>query len=267
MPPSGNPTRRFSDRVEYYVRYRPSYPPDVLRILRDETGLTPAHVIADIGSGTGISTALFLANGNTVYAVEPNREMRRAAEERLGSDPQFHSVEGTAEDTTLVSRSVDYVVAGQAFHWFDARRARREVVRILRPGRWDALMWNARKTDITPFLRDYEALLEEFGTDYREVDHTNLSAASFEAFFGPSGYQRRTAPNVQILDFDGLRGRLLSSSYAPLEGDPRHVPMLESLARIFAAHQQNGRIAFHYETEIYFGRVDTIRVKEEPLSS
>src|SRR5579885_3110804 len=129
-----DPTRRFSDRVENYVRYRPHYPDGVLDVLRTETGLTPTAVVADVGSGTGISAKLFLRNGNLVLGVEPNREMREAAERLLSDYPHFTSVAGTAEATTLPDRSVDYAVAAQAFHWFDHDRARHEFARILHPG-------------------------------------------------------------------------------------------------------------------------------------
>lgn len=246
-------TARFSDRVQNYVRYRPGYPPAVLDVLREETGLAPAHGVADVGSGTGISARLFLDAGNTVHAVEPNAEMRAAAEAMLGADPRFASVEGTAEATTLPDASVDYVVAAQAFHWFDPPRVRAEWLRILRPGGWMVLLWNARKTDTTPFLRGYEALLHEHGTDYASVNHENVTQDTIRAVLG-AGCGRRDVPSEQVFDFEGLKGRLLSSSYAPNAGHPGHAPMLAALERLFREHQQDGRVRFEYDTQIYWGR-------------
>jgi len=252
-------TERFSDRVDNYVRYRPGYPAGVLDVLCQETGLTPASVIADVGSGTGISAALFLRNGNTVYGVEPNAEMRHAAESLLASDPEtfarFRSVDGTAEATTLPARSVDYVVAGQAFHWFDAERARAEFARILRPGGWLVLMWNSRRQDSTPFLRAYESLLERFGTDYRQVRHTNIDPEALRPMFAGGDFTRRVLYNEQRFDLDGVRGRLLSSSYTPSASEPGYEPMLRELERIFAAHAEDGEIRFEYDTELYIGHV------------
>lgn len=252
-------TERFSDRVEDYVRYRPGYPDAVLDILRDETGLTPESAIADVGSGTGISSALFLRNGNVVYGVEPNAEMRHAAESLLASDPtrraRFRSVDGTAESTTLPDRSVDYVVAGQAFHWFDAERARAEFARIARPAGWLVLLWNSRRLDSTPFLRAYESLLERFGTDYRQVRHTNIASEMLRPMFARGEFTRRVLYNEQRFDLDGVRGRLLSSSYTPTPGDARYEPMLVELKRIFEAHAEGGEIRFEYDTELYFGHV------------
>jgi SAM-dependent methyltransferase len=248
-----NPTGRFSSRVENYVRYRPGYPSDVLRLLTEEAGFSPQAIVADIGSGTGISTKLFLDHGNTVYAVEPNDAMRAAAETLLRGEPRFHSVNGTAEETTLPAHGIDYIVAGQAFHWFDVEGTRREFLRILRPGGWVVLMWNTRKTDTTPFLRGYEKLLLDFGTDYQEVNHANVSPEVLKRFFGTTP-RYRALPNEQIFDLAGLTGRLLSSSYVPGEDDPRHGPMLAALAQLFAAHEQGGHVRFEYDTELYFGR-------------
>lgn len=251
--PSANATTRFSDRVENYVRYRPTYPAEVLEVLRAQTGLAPGQAIADVGSGTGISAKLFLDAGHPVYAVEPNAEMRAAAEAMLGDDPRFHSVAGSAEATTLPDASVDHVVAAQAFHWFPAAAVAPEWRRILRPGGWMVLLWNTRQTDTTPFLRAYEALLREHGTDYTSVNHENVTEDALRAVLG-DGYGRRVVPNAQVFDFEALRGRLLSSSYAPNVDHPGYAPMLAALERIFNEHQQDGRVRFEYDTEIYFGR-------------
>ncbi len=230
--PASNATSRFSDRVENYVRYRPGYPPEALQTLKDECGLAPSHVIADIASGTGIWTRMLLENGNRVFGVEPNAEMRKAGERLLASFPNFTSVAGTAEATTLADHSVDFITAAQAAHWFDRARARREFVRILKPGGWLVLLWNERLTDSTEFLRDYEQLLLTYGTDYEEVRHERTTE-SVNEFFDPAPFQERVFDMRQEFDYAGVEGRLLSSSYAPGPGHPQHEPMLRELRRIF----------------------------------
>ncbi|HXF24213.1 MAG TPA: class I SAM-dependent methyltransferase [Gemmatimonadaceae bacterium] len=253
-----DPTHRFSDRVENYVLYRPAYPAGVIDVLARETGLTPQSEIADIGSGTGISSELFLRNGNTVFGVEPNTEMREPAERLLAAYPRFHSVPARAEATTLRNASVDYVTAGQAFHWFDPQLARTEFARILRPDGWAVLLWNARRLDSTPFLRDYDAMLERYGTDYRQVRHQHLDAARLRALFGgerDSAFQHRTLYNEQRFDFEGLRGRLLSSSYTPTASHPGYLPMLRELRRIFDEYAEDGSVTIQYDTDIYFGHI------------
>jgi SAM-dependent methyltransferase len=249
-----NATSRFSDRVENYVRYRPGYPPEVIAELKCECGLTSNHVVADIASGTGIWTRQLLENGNPVFAVEPNAEMREAGERLLAVFAKFNSVVGTAEATTLADQSVDFVTAAQAAHWFDRERARREFVRILKPGGWLVLMWNERLTDSTAFLRDYERLLLTYGTDYQDIRHEHTTSEIAE-FFDPAPFQERAFAMSQQFDYGGVEGRLLSSSYAPGPGHPKHAPMLRELRRIFDTCSVQGRIAFEYKTRLYFGRL------------
>jgi SAM-dependent methyltransferase len=252
--PVSNATSRFSDRVENYVRYRPGYPPDVLHALEAEGSLTPDHVVADIASGTGIWTRMLLEHGNRVFGVEPNTEMRDAGGRLLAGFASFTSVAGTAEATTLPDNSVNFVTAAQAAHWFHRERARREFGRILKPGGWLVLLWNERRTDSTPFLRAYEQLLLTYGTDYQEVRHENTTSVVNE-FFDPALFCEREFEMRQEFDYAGLEGRLLSSSYTPGPDHLNHAPMLGELHRIFDAHQKRGRVAFEYNTRLYFGRL------------
>jgi SAM-dependent methyltransferase len=248
-------TRRFSKRVDNYVKYRPSYPPAVIELLAAACGLTPEALIADIGSGTGLLTELFLKNGNRVLGVEPNREMREAAERLLASAPGFTSVDGTAEATTLAAGSVDFVTAGQAFHWFDRARARAEFVRILKPHGWVALVWNDRRIASSPFLAGYDQLLATYGNDYAQVNHKLIDPGIIGSFFMPSTWGVQKFENVQVFDFDGLKGRLLSSSYTPEPTQPSYQPMLDALRTLFATHQRDGQVAFEYDTTVYYGRL------------
>ena len=250
-----DPTRRFANRVDVYIRHRPSYPSQLFDLLEKECGLSTDWTIADIGSGTGILSRLFLKRGHIVFGVEPNVEMRRAAEGLLTGFSGFRSTSATAEETTLKSQSIDLIVAGQAFHWFDPDFARREFGRILKPGGIVALIWNDRRKDSTKFLTEYERLLITFGTDYQKVDHTRLTSTTLNTFFGPGGYRSAAFDNQQQLDFYGLRGRLLSASYIPPENDPQFSPMIRQLHTIYETHQLDGQVALDYDTRIYYGQM------------
>ena len=252
--PVQNATQRFSSRVDNYVRYRPGYPREVLNFLKKECDLTTESVIADIASGTGIFTQMLLENGNRVFGVEPNAEMRRAGEEFLRSYPRFTSVAGTAEATTLPDHSVDIVTAAQAAHWFDREKARGEFIRILKPGGWCVLLWNERRTDSTPFLREYEQLLLTYGTDYEEVRHERTTA-EIAGFFSPTPFELSTLEMRQEVDYAGLEGRLLSSSYTPTPEHENYEPMLRELQRIFDEHQINDRVSLDYNTLVYYGQL------------
>ena len=249
-------TRRFSNRVENYIRYRPRYPQAIVPLLERECALTPQSVVADVGSGTGILSELFLANGNRVFGVEPNREMREAGQRQLAGYCLFSSVDGRAEATKLEPATVDLVTAGQAFHWFDRPVASAEFARILKPRGWVVLVWNKRRKEATPFARAYERLLQSWSPDYDKVDLKNLTDEVIAEFFKPGGFQLRTLENRQVFDYQGLEGRLMSSSYAPEPGHPNHAPMLAELRAIFDAHSVNRTVTFDYDTAVHFGRLE-----------
>jgi len=248
-------TRRFSSRVDNYVKYRPSYPPEVVELLAAKCGLTPGALVADIGAGTGLLAELFLKNGYRVLGVEPNREMRQAGERMLGDYQQYTSVDGTAEATTLADKSVDAITAGQAFHWFDREKARAEFARILRPGGWVALVWNERRVDSTPFLAAYEQLLRTYSREYETLNHRQVDQQMIAAFFKAGTFSSQTFENRQIFDFEGVTGRLLSSSYTPEPGQSTYQPMLDDLAAIVRTHQVDGSVSFEYDTNVYYGQL------------
>jgi SAM-dependent methyltransferase len=249
-------TQRFSSRVDNYIKYRPSYPHEIIETLRSECGLTSDSVIADIGSGTGILAEMFLKNGNEVYGVEPNREMREAGERLLKDYPRFHSVAAKAEETALADHSVDFITAGQSFHWFDREKCRAEFVRILKPPGWIALIWNERVTNTTRFLVAYEQLLKDYSTDYERIDHRQINDDVIRDFFGSDRFMLKRFKNVQVFDYEGVKGRLLSSSYAPEAGHPNHEPMLAELERIFQSYQNDGKVVFEYRAQMYYGQLN-----------
>ncbi len=249
-----DPTVRFSNRVEDYARYRPSYPPKVLEILLQECGLTPRSVIADVGCGTGILSRLFCEAGNRVCGVEPNVSMLDAARESLRAFPQFVPVEARAETTTLPDHSIDIVTAAQAFHWFDPREARREFARLLKPGGWVALLWNERLNERTAFMRAYEALLMRYGIDYDRVKPL-WQKTSLPEFFGESGYRKAVIDNPQLFDREGLAGRILSASYMPSREHPSYPDMLGAIDQLFADHQRDGVVRLEQETRMFYGQL------------
>jgi SAM-dependent methyltransferase len=253
---SHHSTQRFSNRVADYVRYRPRYPAQVLETLAVETGLTPDSVIADVGSGTGFSAEMFLRHGSRVFGVEPNAEMRAAGEQVLAGYGLFVSIAGTAEATTLPDASVDYVIAGQAFHWFNLAEAKREFSRILKPGGWAALFWNTRSEASSPFMAEYEVLLRRYSRDYTDVYHTRLTDADYRSFFADGVFSYRVFPNPTQLNLEQLIGRTLSGSYMPPPDSPEAATVRQELETLFKAHQAEGYVSYVYVTELFFGRVN-----------
>jgi len=252
--PISNSTTRFSDRVENYVKYRPHYPREIITYLNESINFNEHKIVADVGSGTGISTELFLQNGNRVYGIEPNKEMREAGEKYLEKYKYFISVNGTAEETLLESDSIDVVVCGQAFHWFDVPKAKQEFKRILKENGYVVLIWNSRKIDTSDFLIAYENLLLKYGTDYEKVIHKTLESEDDKTigmFYYPEKSYVESFENFQLFDFEGIKGRLLSSSYAPID----NAEMLDELKNIFDKYNENDKVTFEYETKVYWGKL------------
>lgn len=248
-------TERFSDRVADYVRYRPDYPHALRDWLQDRLDVTNTWRVADVGAGTGISSKLFLDAGYRVTAVEPNAAMRAAMTAWLGGIDRFRAIDGSAEATGLPAASVDLVTVAQAFHWFDPESTRREFRRILHPRGLAAIWWNSRRLTGTPFLEGYEALLQRHGIDYAAVAERHADDAQMRAWFGAGLRGETRFEHRQRLDFEALRGRLLSSSYTPRSGHPGHEPMMEALQELFDATAVNGMVAMDYDTRIFAGEV------------
>jgi ubiquinone/menaquinone biosynthesis C-methylase UbiE len=248
-------TERFSETVENYIKYRPSYPKEVMQFLKEKCDLTKDSIIADVGSGTGILSQLFLDYGNSVYGVEPNQSMREAAENILKGYPNFYSINGTAEATTLTNQSIDIITVGTAFHWFDFNKTKKEFKRILKESGWVVLIWNVRNMDESPLLRDYEDLIIKYGTDYKESNARRFDKTAVKEFFNPHEMQIKIFKNVQRFDWEGLKGRLLSTSYSLRPGDDKYDEMINALHAIFKKHQKNDIVEFLYDTKLYYGHI------------
>ena len=247
-------TRRFSDRVEDYLRYRPGYPDELVTALLGRCGLKAGATVADIGAGTGIFTAKLLDAGLRVFGVEPNAEMRNAAKQLLAGRSGFTSVAAPAESTGLDTGSLDLITAAQAFHWFDNETARAEFRRILKPLGHLALIWNRRRIE-QAFQRDYDDLLRHHSTDYGKLHHMNLDDERISAFFGHDAVAKLHFENRQRLDFDALLGRLQSASYCPPRGSDAFAGLRDDLRALFDKYAVSGVIDFDYDTQLYLGRL------------
>lgn len=252
MPEHADSTTRFSNRVEDYIRYRPGYPPGIVPFLVSVTGLTGGSTVADIGSGTGILTGLFLRKDYNVYGVEPNEAMRSAAERLLKDYPQFTSIHGQAEHTGLAPSSIDLIIAGQSFHWFNPSETKTEFKRIAKPGSFAALIWNERKED-SPFQALYDDIIRRYASDYSAVNHKNIHARDLISFFAPEKMGLEKFTNAQQLDLDGIIGRLLSSSYMPTRDHPSFEKMAAEVTALYGRYAKEQGVTLEYDTLVYYG--------------
>ncbi len=249
-----NVTERFSSRVENYVKYRPHYTGKIINSLQEKISFSSSFVVADIGSGTGILTELFLKNGNIVFAVEPNAAMRLKAEELLKVYANFISIDAVAEQTTVADKTVDLIIAAQAFHWFDAVKTKIEFKRIAKQNAHVALLWNERLV-LSGLEKQYENLILKYATDYTTVDHRNISEEKIAAFFNPNNFSYAEFDNEQIFDFEGMKGRLLSSSYISDEQNKDFDKMIDELHELFKTYSINNSVQFAYKTKLYLGKI------------
>jgi len=248
---------RFSRVVQDYIRYRPRYPLALVDRLEAECGFSPTHIVADIGSGTGLLSEIFLKNGNQVIGVEPNPEMRAAAEVYLAQYPLFKSINATAEAIHLPDHSVHLITAGQAFHWFDHVPTRKEFTRILVPGGWVVLVWNLFTNPGTPFVDAFERFWQKY-INPREHFNQRTRPEDIDRFFGAEGPVEIGVANPQVCDFEMLKGRVLSSSMSPPADNPLFPVMLDELRAIFDQHQEAGTVTLEYDTRMVYGKLSTV---------
>jgi SAM-dependent methyltransferase len=246
---------RFSDRVENYKKYRPTYPIEAIEFIKDKCNIGRDCSIADIGSGTGISSAslikVFQCN---VFAVEPNEKMRAEAETLLSDNPLFHSINGSSENTSLDENSIQIITAFQSFHWFNKELSKLEFRRIAAEPKWIVFVWNDRKVDGTSFLKGYNDVLKSL-PEYHKVNHKNLNSNEIEQFIETSNLMYNEYDNVQKLDYEGLIGRFFSSSYTPKTGTNEYQICRDKLMKLFKETNQNGFVELGYTTKIYMGKM------------
>ncbi len=235
-----HPKTRFTDAAHAYRAHRPGYPPGVFDALFEGLGDASQLLVADIGAGTGISSALLAERVAKVYAVEPNETMRAQAE------PLRNVVwsNGTAEHTGLARKSVDLALAFQAFHWFDVGAAFEEFARIARRR---IGMVQYERDERHSFTHAYGDIVRKYATD----DTEDLRARTLERFATLAGaHLRRTdVPSEQALNVDGLIGRAASASYLPRSG-ARADALYDELRDLYARFELNGTVALVMQVHV-----------------
>lgn len=241
-------TSRFDGKGEIYAKARPKYAAALFAYFKNALRIPAGSVFADVGSGTGIFTEQLLHCGYRVFAVEPNADMRKQAEEKLSHNENFISVSGSDADMKLPSHSVDYITAAQAFHWFDAEAFRRECRRVLKPGGRVILVYNSRDENAA-CTRALAALRQSFTPEFHGFSN-GISDEACRAFFAESCAVFR-ADNTQVYDRQGYLNRVLSSSYSLKESDVRYAEYLNEINGIFDRFSADGRITVPTETVAY----------------
>lgn len=245
-------TSRFDGRGDVYARGRPKYAEGLFDYMEHTLSIPAGSIFADVGSGTGIFAGQLLRRGYKVFAVEPNGDMRRRAEEALSGYGSFASVNGTADATNLPAQSVDHLSAAQAFHWFEPEAFRRECRRVVRPGGYVMLVYNFRDGN-APCTRALAELQRRYAPDFRGFSH-GMTEEKCAAFFGGNCTVFR-ADNTQRYDQQGYIDRVLSSSHSPRAGDTGYEAYLSEVRAVFDAFSENGQLTVPADTVACIGRV------------
>lgn len=247
------PKTRFSSRVDNYLKFRPKYPRKIISFMKHKLKLVSDSVVADIGSGTGLLSILFLEHGNKVYGIEPNEDMRKAGEQYLRKYNKFYSLNASAENTSLKPNSIDFIVAGQSYHWFDHKKSKIEFKRILKSKGKVVLIWNS-KSDTDNFTRIYVEIVKSHSKNYNIINNKSRKENTFIPFFSPELFYTKHFTNEQNLNWLELRGITLSFSYVPLVGS-EHNALFKELKDLFLKYQINKKIVFKYKTEVIYGNL------------
>jgi ubiquinone/menaquinone biosynthesis C-methylase UbiE len=250
-----NSTKIFSKTTDFYDKARPSYPEELFNFLENKFKINSTHVIADIGSGTGIFTRLWLDRSYHVISVEPNNDMRKIVEESLNHYPYFKSIAASAEATNLETNSIDIITAATAFHWFNLELARSEFKRILKPGGLCILIWNIRDNTF-PIMQDYESMMRLYVKDYNKVVANHyLYYNEIIDLFNPNRIEISEFSNSQTLNLNAFKERILSTSYSPKLGEANYKKLLLAAENLFNKYQSSKVIKLHYKCICYVGNL------------
>ena len=239
-----------------YSQFRPGYPQSFIDYLCSSVGITKDSIIADIGAGTGILTKQLLECGNRVFAVEPNNDMRRIAETDLCSNKNFTPINGTAENTTLPNKSVDFITVAQAFHWFDRKTFQTECKRILKPGGKVILVWNFRDPNSEIVIKNDE-INRRYCPNFKGFSGGMRGVAGEDDFsdFFDGRYESNVFDSPLLFDEQGFIGRNLSSSYALKESAEAYNAYVTELRALFHAYAIDGKLTMPNFTRSYVGKV------------
>lgn len=252
--PIGGTRAVFTGKSADYAASRPGYPPGLFEMLRSVSPPENEAVVADVGAGTGLLTAGLLEAGYRVVAVEPNAEMRAAADRQIGGVKGYRSVEGSAESLPIGVGSVSLITAAQAFHWFDVDRARAEFHRVLTSAGQVALIWNDRVLD-DPIQMALDEVFLAYGGAKRTAVVARDQRSGVPRFFEPNPMRHYTFPNAQQLSREGLLGLVFSRSYIPARTSMEGAAVAERVGEIFYRHATEGSVEIRYQTTATLGRL------------
>ena len=247
---------KFNHLADIYEKYRPSYPEEYIKDIIIKCYLDSESLVADIGAGTGILTRQFLNNNIQIVGVEPNQDMRKILK-RLEKNPNFRSIDGTAEHTNLEDNSIDLIVVAQAFHWFDKEKFKKECKRILKPNGKVWILWN-QLDETKEIVKEQKRIDDEYTNRFQEVNgilDANKKEEQIQGFFQGNIYEKKVVDNPLENDKERFIGANLSKSYSLKKENPNYDNYIEAFGQIFDRYSENGKVMIPNKTYGYLGKV------------
>ena len=248
---------RFSSKADVYSKYRPSYPDAFINYLYGEVCFKSESIIADIGSGTGKLTEQLLKQGSFVYGVEPNDDIRNAADKLLSSYIKYKSIASAAEDTGLSSESIDFITVAQAFHWFDPVRFKTECQRILKKNGKVVLVRNERNMKSKMVCENLE-INNKYSVYVMQNTKNPYAGKSIQEAdcYKTGAYEYKEFENIIEMNDEVFIGWNLSNSNAPNENDASGALYISELKKLFHKYQCEGYVSMPFITQCYVGDVN-----------
>lgn len=240
----------YTTKAKKYARYRWDYATQAIEAMFSISSLTNNACVVDIGAGTGIFTRHFIGRVGKLYAIEPNNAMRQEGQSSAASAIKF--LASSAENTMLPAHSVDLITVAQAIHWFNPEPARREFLRILKPGGWLAILRNSSQDD--DVSRELESIFTpEYGVDMSKAS-SPIHQAPASHYFGSGSYLKRIFPFCLEQDRETYLGALCSTSFIPDETHPLYAKFEDAALNIFNHYHPGGVRLILGETELLIGQ-------------
>lgn len=237
----------FDNKAKEYAIGRPTYPEEILNRIK-ELGMGEQLTIADIGAGTGLLTHMLCRLGCRVLAVEPNLEMLNECRKYCSNNTNIEYINAPAERTQLKEHSIEIITIAQAFHWFDKQLCKAEFKRILKENGYVITIWNDMQED-SDFTKEYMNIIHKYeirttaGNSYFNPDKEKSN------FFGQD-YIKIYYDNWKTATEEMVICKALSLSYTPSKSDSDYDKFIQELNEMFSKYQQNGKVTFHYKTEV-----------------
>ena len=244
---------KFNKMQNDYSKYRPNYSNEAIEYILNLQNVDNEFKVADIGAGTGKLSLPFVKRGLKLYGIEPNKDMYEKLLENMKEYSDFFGILGYSEKTYLDNKSIDLIVVGQAFHWFNIDEFKIECKRVLKDDSYIAILYNNGDYSKEVINKIHE-LSRRYCPEYKGSSGGLYNNEDiFNNFF--KEYNKIIFKNDYKLTLDQFIGLNFSASYAPKENEENHDIYLSKLEEVFNTYQEDGYLTMPNNTILRIGKI------------